>query len=130
MFTARPPGAGGRLAASLTNTNCIQSMISTARDTTSNVKRWRDGKMIKRWCAVRILNAECSFRRLEGRRQKPLLAAAFAVTSKLPHPHAILHEPHDMNPDRHRTSSTFGKPSLAAARRACRWNKKRTRHEG
>jgi hypothetical protein len=30
-------GVGGRLAASLTNTNCIQSMISIGRDTTRNV---------------------------------------------------------------------------------------------
>jgi hypothetical protein len=29
------------LAASLTNTNCIESMISIARDTTRNVKWWR-----------------------------------------------------------------------------------------
>jgi NAD(P)-dependent dehydrogenase (short-subunit alcohol dehydrogenase family) len=31
----------GPLAASLTNTNCIESMISIARDTTRNVKWWR-----------------------------------------------------------------------------------------
>jgi hypothetical protein len=43
-FTVRRLGVGGRLAASLTNTNCIQSMISVARDTTRNVQRWRDGK--------------------------------------------------------------------------------------
>jgi hypothetical protein len=51
---ALPTGADGtkvlvgRVAASLTNTNCIESMISIAHDTTRNVKRWRDGKMIKR----------------------------------------------------------------------------------
>src|SRR6266508_2150478 len=42
-------------AASHTNTNCIESMISIARDTTRNVKRWRDGTMIKRWCAAGML---------------------------------------------------------------------------
>jgi len=66
MFTVRRLGVGGRLAASLTNTNCIESMISIARDTTKNVKRWRDGKMIKRWCAAGMLNAERSFRRRKG----------------------------------------------------------------
>jgi putative transposase len=37
MFTVRRLGIGGRLATSLTNTNCIERMISIARDTTSNV---------------------------------------------------------------------------------------------
>jgi putative transposase len=38
MFTLRRLGLGGRLATTLTNTNCIGSMISVARSTTSNVK--------------------------------------------------------------------------------------------
>jgi hypothetical protein len=74
--TVRRLGVGGRLAASLTNTNCIQSMISIARDTTRNVQRWRNGKMIKRWCAAGMLNAERSFRRLKGYRQLPTFVAA------------------------------------------------------
>ena len=78
MFTVRRLGVGGRLAASLTNTNCIESMISIARDTTKNVKRWRDGKMIKRWCAAGMVNAERSFRRLKGYRQMPTFVAALA----------------------------------------------------
>ena len=78
MFTVRRLGVGGRLAASLTNTNCIESMISIARDTTKNVKRWRDGKMIKRWCAAGMLNAERSFRRLKGYRQPSTFVAALA----------------------------------------------------
>src|SRR6266498_2105048 len=78
MFTVRRLGVGGRLAASLTNTNCIESMISIARDTTRNVKRWRDGKMIKRWCGAGMLNAERSFRRLKGYRQMPTFVAALA----------------------------------------------------
>jgi putative transposase len=78
MFTVGRLGAGGRLAASLTNTHCIGSMIPVARDTTKNVKRWCDGKMIKRWCAAGMLNAERSFRRLKGHRQMPLLVAALA----------------------------------------------------
>ena len=76
MFTVRGLGVGGRLAASLTNTNRIQSMISIARDTTRKVKRWRHGKMITRWCAAGMLNPEPSFRRRKGYRQMPTLLAA------------------------------------------------------
>ena len=50
-------------------------MISIARDTTRNVKRWRDGTMIKRWCAPGMLNADRSFRRLKGHKQMPALVA-------------------------------------------------------
>ena len=78
MFTVRRLGVGGRLATSLTNTNCIERMLSIARDTTRNVKPWRDGEMIKRWCAAGMLNAERSFGRLKGYRQLPMLVAALA----------------------------------------------------
>jgi hypothetical protein len=77
-FTVRRLCVGGRLATSLTNTNCIQRMISIARDTTRNLKRWCDTKMNKRWCAAGMLNAERSFRRLKGYRQLPTYVAALA----------------------------------------------------
>jgi hypothetical protein len=50
-------------------------MISIARTTTSNVKRWRDGEMRRRWCAAGMLEAEKSFRRVRGYRQMPALVA-------------------------------------------------------
>jgi uncharacterized protein (DUF2342 family) len=53
-------------------------MIWTARDPTRNVKRWRDAKMINRWCAAGMLKAERSFRRRKGDRQLPTLVAALA----------------------------------------------------
>lgn len=56
----------------------IESMISVARDTTRNVKRWRDGTMVKRWVAAGMLNAERSFRRLKGCKDMPTLVAALA----------------------------------------------------
>ena len=65
-----------RLARTLSSTNAIESMISVARDTTRNVKHWRDGKMIKRSCAAGMLNAERSFRRLKGYKDMPVLVAA------------------------------------------------------
>lgn len=78
MFTVRRLAVSDRLARSLTNTNMIESMISVGRSTTRNVKRWRDGKMVKRWAAAGMLNAERSFRRLKGCKDMPTLTAALA----------------------------------------------------
>ena len=76
MFTVRRLGVEGRLARTLTTTNCIESMISVARTTMGNVKRWRDGRMKKRWVAAGMLEAERSFRRVKGCREMPVLVAA------------------------------------------------------
>lgn len=80
MFTVRRLGLSERLCRTLTNTNTntIESMISVAKTTTRNVKRWRDGKMIKRWVAAGMLNAERSFRRVKGAKDMPTLLAALA----------------------------------------------------
>ena len=78
MFTVRRLGVSDRLARTLTNTNAIESMISITRSTASNVKRWRDGKMIKRWVAAGMVNAERSFRRVKGCNDMPVLVAALA----------------------------------------------------
>jgi len=78
MFTVRRLGLSERLCRTLTNTNTIESMISVARTTTRNVKRWRDGKMIKRWVAAGMLNAERNFRRVKGAKDMPSLLAALA----------------------------------------------------
>jgi putative transposase len=77
MFTVRRLGIDGTLARTLDCTNMIESMISIARDTTRNVKRWRDeGDMRRRWCAAGLLEAETKFRRVRGHRQMPHLIAA------------------------------------------------------
>jgi transposase-like protein len=76
MFTVRRLGVNGRLAATLTNTNCIESMISVARTTTRNVKNWKDGSMKKRWVATGMLEAERNFRRVRGCKDMPTLVAA------------------------------------------------------
>lgn len=78
MFTVRRFGLSDRLCRTMSNTNTIESMISIARDTAGNVKRWRDGKMIKRWVAAGMLNAERSFRRVKGVKDMPTLVAALA----------------------------------------------------
>jgi putative transposase len=79
MFTVRRLGIDGTLARTLTCTNMIESMISIARTTTRNVKRWRDeGDMRRRWCAAGLLEAERKFRRLRGHGQMPDLVEALA----------------------------------------------------
>ena len=78
MFTVRHLGLSDRLCRTLSNTNAIESMISVAKTTTGNVKRWRDGKMIKRWVAAGMLNAERGFRRVKGVKDMPTLLAALA----------------------------------------------------
>jgi putative transposase len=82
MFTIANLGVTGRLRRSLTNTNCIESMISIARTTTGRVTNWRDGTMKKRWIAAGMLEAERSFRRIKGCTEMPTLVAALkAATS-------------------------------------------------
>ena len=76
MFTVRRLGVNGRLAETLTTTNCIESMISIARTTTRNVKNWKDGSMKKRWVAAGMLEAQRNFRRIRGCKQIPTLVAA------------------------------------------------------
>ena len=51
-------------------------MISVARTTMGNVKRWRDGRMKKRWMAAGMIEAERSFRRVKGCAEMPVLVDA------------------------------------------------------
>jgi len=81
MFTVRRLGVSGRLAATLTNTNCIESMISVARTTIGNVKTWKDGSMKKRWVAAGMLEAERNFRRVRGCKEMPTLVAALRLAA-------------------------------------------------
>ena len=78
MFTVRRLGVSDRLAQTLTSTNPVESMISIARTTMHNVKRWKDGEMIRRWTAAGMLNAEHSFRRVKGYKDMPTLVASLA----------------------------------------------------
>jgi putative transposase len=69
MFTVTRLGVTGALRRSLTNTNCIESMISTVRVVTGRVKKWEDGEMKKRWIATGMIEAQRSFRRIRGHTQ-------------------------------------------------------------
>lgn len=59
-------GVPPTLARTLRSTNAIESMIEICRDHSRNVKRWRDGEMIVRWCAAGMLEAAKQFRRVNG----------------------------------------------------------------
>jgi putative transposase len=78
MFTVRRLGVTDRLARTPSSTNPVESMISIACTTAGNVKRWRDGEMVRRWVAAGMVNAERSFRRVKGCTDMPVLVAALA----------------------------------------------------
>ena len=59
-------GVPPTLARTLRSTNAIESMISTCRQRSANVKRWRDGQMALRWCAAGMVEAGKQFRRVNG----------------------------------------------------------------
>ena len=69
-------GVPPTLARTLRSTNAIESMISVCRDHAANVKRWRDGKMVLRWCAAGMVEAGKQFRRVNGHLHLPALRAA------------------------------------------------------
>lgn len=66
------------LARTLRSTNAIESMIGICRDHARNVKRWRDGDMVRRWCAAGMIEAASQFRRIKGYRHLPALRDALA----------------------------------------------------
>ena len=69
MFTVARLGITGALRTTVTNTNCIESMISTVRVVTARVKKWENGDMKKRWIGTGMIEAQRSFRRFRGHTQ-------------------------------------------------------------
>jgi transposase-like protein len=69
-------GVPPTLARTLRSTNPIESMIEICREHSKNVKRWRDGTMVLRWCAAGMLEADRQFRRVNGHLHLPKLRAA------------------------------------------------------
>ncbi len=65
-FTVTALAIPPTLAPTLHSANPIESMISICRDSTGNVKRWRNGQMALRCCAAGMLKAEKQFRRVNG----------------------------------------------------------------
>ena len=69
-------GLPPRLQRFFATTNCIENLIGTVRHVTRNVKRWRDGTMIRRWVGLALGRAAGRFRRIKGHRDLDTLAAA------------------------------------------------------
>ncbi len=67
-----PPELGRSLAC----TNIIENALGTVRQTSRNVKRWRNAEMALRWTAAGLLEAKKTFRRLKAYRQLPILKRA------------------------------------------------------
>jgi transposase-like protein len=64
------------LERTLATTNPIENLNGGIRRVTRNVKRWRDGTMVKRWVATSVLESARGFRRLRGFQGMPTLVAA------------------------------------------------------
>jgi len=69
-------GVSPTLARTLRSTNSIESMISIARDHSTNVKNWQSGNMALRWCAAGMVEASKQFRRVNGHLHLPALRVA------------------------------------------------------
>ena len=69
-------GLGPSLLRTFKSTNPVESLISVGRTVAGNVKRWRDGKMVLRWTAAGLLEAEKQFRRVNGYREMAVLRRA------------------------------------------------------
>jgi transposase-like protein len=57
-------------------TNAIENMNGSLRRIARNVNRWKDEKMIRRWVALGIAEAQKGFRRVKGYVNMPSLVAA------------------------------------------------------
>ena len=65
----------GLLKKTLYSTNPIESMFSTVRQYERNIKRYRGSKMLQRWLATVLLEAEQGFRRIKGYQSIPEVMA-------------------------------------------------------
>jgi len=64
------------LCRTFSTTNAIENMNGTLRRVIRNVKRWRGEKMITRWVALGVTEAQRGFRRVKGYGQMKSLVAA------------------------------------------------------
>ena len=53
-----------RMTRTLSTTNAIENVIGTARAVTRRIRRWIDGRMVVRWIAVALIEAEKNFHRV------------------------------------------------------------------
>jgi transposase-like protein len=83
MFTINRLGLSPSLRRCLGSTNIIENPNSGMRQRTRNVKRWRDGQMVLRWLATAYLDAERSFKRIQGYKDLWALEAALKEPKKV-----------------------------------------------
>lgn len=69
-------GIRGALLRTVYSTNPVESMGSIMRDNAAQVTHWQSGMMALRWAAAGMESARRQFRRVQGYRQLPQLAAA------------------------------------------------------
>lgn len=69
-------GVGPALTATLSSTNAIENLNGSVRNVIRRVKRWRGGKMVMRWVATGLLEAEKKFRRVKGHLEMPGLISS------------------------------------------------------
>jgi len=62
----------------LSTTNAIENLIGTARDVSARVKRWRNARMVIRWTATGLIEAERHFRKVRDHRGMKILSAALS----------------------------------------------------
>ena len=74
-------GLPTRLQRFFATTNCIENLIGTVRHVTRNVKRWRDGRMIRRWVSLALGRAATRFRRIKGHGELSTLTTALRKTA-------------------------------------------------
>src|SRR5215470_7073853 len=69
-------GLPATLCRTFSTTNAIENMNGTLRRVLRNVKRWQGEKMIQRWVALGVAEAQRGFRRVKGHGQMNVLLAA------------------------------------------------------
>jgi putative transposase len=71
------------LERTLSTTNAIENLVGAVRDLGARVKRWRNGRMIVRWTATALIEAQRHFHRVRDHRGLKVLVAA--LNKKLQH---------------------------------------------
>ncbi len=75
-FTLIALGVKGSLLRTLRSTNPIENLQGALQRICRNVKRWRSGAMVMRWCATALMEAENRFRRIAGHKGMSLFISA------------------------------------------------------
>ena len=75
-FTVNRMNLSSQLIRCLSTTNLVENPNGIVRATTRRVKNYRDAEMIKRWVAAGFLEAEKSFRKIQGVKDLWMLKAA------------------------------------------------------